>query len=180
MQHIARLSDRDGWLIFLEGFVIVRAAASVIVAGAIVLGASGCSFFAPQATLIHYEPSDGVAVNVGEIKARNIMAISEDGKTANLVMTIVNEGDTPETVKFVYASTKDADADAEVDVQRDSSTSIGYGPDDKSVTLTDLDVTVGSLISVWVQYGSEEGVPVLVPVLDGSQPQYATLVPTDN
>jgi len=160
--------------------VIVRAAASVIVAGALVLGASGCSFFAPQATLIHYEPSDGTAATVGDVKARNVIALSEDGKTANLVLTLVNESDKPVLVEFEYTDASKKPQKAELSLQRNSTTPVGYSADDKSVILSNIDVTVGSLIPVYIQYGDEEGESMLVPVLDGAQPQFATLLPSDD
>jgi sugar lactone lactonase YvrE len=159
--------------------VIARAAASVIVAGALVLGASGCSFIAPQATLIHYEPSDGTAATIGDVKARNVIALSEDGTSANLILTLVNDSNKPQVVNFQYEDAAGAKSNASVSVQRNSSTPVGYNEDDKSVTLAGIDVTVGSLIPVYLQYGDEEGKLMLVPVLDGAQPQFATLTPAD-
>ena len=157
--------------------MIARAAASVIIAGALLLGTSACSFFAPQATLIHYEPSDGTAATVGDIKARNVIALSDDGVTANLIMTVINEGDTRQLVTFQYTDATETAQTASVYVGP-GRTNIVYADSEESITLAGLDIVVGSLFPVYVQYGDEEGKSMLVPVLDGTQEQFSTLLPT--
>ena len=70
-----------------------RLAASAALALGLALGASGCSMVTYQATTEHYDASDGVSLNVGELKVRNALVVSEDGVDGNLVMSVVNTGE---------------------------------------------------------------------------------------
>jgi len=72
--------------------VKVRVAASAVLAAAVTLAASGCTLTAYQATLAHYEPSDGVSASVGSLDIRNILVVSADGSVGNLIMTVINTG----------------------------------------------------------------------------------------
>src|SRR5688572_2018272 len=91
------------FILVLEAFVFRRAAASVIVAGALVLGTSACNFIAPQRTHDIYNPAAGVSATVGDVKVLNVMAIaSEDGEAVSLVFTIANDGDRGVSVNLQY------------------------------------------------------------------------------
>ena len=153
--------------------MIARGAASAILIGGLLLGTTGCSLFSEKATLIQYEPSDGTAANLGSIELRNVLAISDDGETVNLVMTAVNSSDKGIFVNFQY---NDGAGEEQLFVAANSSTSVGQ-PDEDSVILTEADVTVGGLMPVYAQYGSTPGKELMVPVLDGSLGEYSTLVP---
>ncbi|CAN5160931.1 hypothetical protein BH11ACT2_BH11ACT2_17420 [soil metagenome] len=157
--------------------MIARSAASVVIAAGLVLGASGCSFFAPQASLIHYEPSDGVAASIGAIKARNVLAISEDGTSANLVFGLANDSGTAELVDFQYTDAAGAKQTLTVYAAANTVTPVGYDGG-KSLELANIDTKVGGLFPVYMQYGSGAGKGLAVPVLDGSQEQFSTLAPT--
>lgn len=157
--------------------MIGRAAASVVVAASLVLGTSGCAFFAPQATLIHYEPADGVAVNVGDMQLRNVVALSSDGETASLSFTIVNNTGELRSIDF-SADAADGTQQTQTIVVSPGSTTVGGGGDDPTVVFTGLGTTVGALLPVFVIYGTEVGKGMQVPILDGTQEQFATLVPT--
>jgi hypothetical protein len=162
----------------LEDHVIARAAASVVVATSLVLGASGCAFFAPVASQIKYEPADGTASTIGDIELRNVVALSEDGTTASLVFGVVNDSGSMRTVDFEYTDATGANVTQTL-VAPEGLSSVGGGEDEPSVELSNLDVTVGGLLPVFVSYGTEEGKGLMVPILDGEQEQYSTLVPTD-
>jgi len=155
--------------------VIARRAASVILAGALALGMSGCSFFATQATLIKYQPSDGVAATVGNVEVRNALALSSDGKDASLVLSLVNSGERT-IVNFQYTNS-DGEKVTEAVVTPSGLSSLGNLTDPKLI-LTGVDVQLGSLLPVYVQEGTDPGVGMLVPVMDGTLPEYEPLVPT--
>ncbi|WP_010203597.1 hypothetical protein [Salinibacterium sp. PAMC 21357] len=64
-----------------------RAATSALIAGALLVGTAGCSFLTPIATLNKYDPSDGISTSVGELKVRNVLAVSsEDNSAVSLVI----------------------------------------------------------------------------------------------
>jgi len=46
------------------------------------------------------------------------------------------------------------------------------------ILFENIDVQPGSLFPVFITYGDETGQQLLVPVLDGTLPQYTDLVPT--
>ena len=58
-----------------------RLVASVALAGALLLGTTGCTLGAVTGTLVHYQPSDGVAANVGDVKVRNLIGLSAGEKS---------------------------------------------------------------------------------------------------
>jgi len=155
--------------------VIARRAASVILAGAVAFGLAGCSFVATQATLIPYQASDGAAATAGEIEVHNAIALSTDGTDVALVLNIVNNG-SPAIVTFQYTDADDAKQDVTVYADAGLS-SIGAEGDDQLV-LSNVDVTVGSLLPLYIVDPGTAGEGVLVPVLDGTLPEYAPLVPT--
>ncbi|WP_289249274.1 hypothetical protein [Galbitalea sp. SE-J8] len=157
--------------------MIARAAASVVVATALVLGTAGCGFFAPQATEIHYQPSDGVAATVGDIELRNVIALSSDGTTASVTFGAINTGSDRIAVTFSVDDSSGDDVKQTLVLPAGLST-VGGGGADASLVFSGLDATVGGLLPVFVQYGSEPGKQLQVPVLDGAQEQFATLVPT--
>lgn len=154
-----------------------RIVASVFLAAGILVGTSACGFSAPQATLIHYDPSDGVSGDVGDIAFRNAMLLSEDGSTASLLVTAVNKGDTAQSVAVQYEAGGKKVTD-HVTVRANSSVTIGT-KNRPHVLLEDIDSAPGNLFPVFFQYGEETGVQLLLPILDGTTgAQYADLLPT--
>jgi len=154
--------------------VIARRAASVILAGAVALGMTGCSFIATQATLIPYQASDGTAGTAGEIEVHNAIALSADGTDVALVMNVVNNG-APAIVTFQY--TDAAGAKKDVTVYADSGLSSIGAAGDKQLILPNVDVTIGSRLPLYVVDPGQAGEGLLVPVLDGTLPEYAPLLP---
>ena len=153
--------------------MIARGAASAILIGGLLLGTTGCSLFSEKATLIQYEPSDGTAANLGSIELRNVLAISDDGETLNLVFTAINSSAKGIIVNFQY---NDGAGEEKLFVPANSSLSVGQ-PDEDSVIITEADTTIGGLFPLYAQYGDEQGKQLMVPVLDGSLGEYSTLVP---
>jgi hypothetical protein len=159
-----------------------RVAVSAILAAGVLLGSSGCAFFSPVATQLHYDPSDGTSTTVGDIKVRNAIAITEDGETVNLVMAVINSGDETAIVRFQYGfegtEPTDTDLGIVVPLEAGETISFGNGGESTDAILEDAGVELGGLMPVFVQYGEETGKTMLVPVLDGSLPGYEDLVPT--
>ncbi len=151
-----------------------RIAASIVLAVAVTFGTAGCGFLAPQSTTEHYDASDGVSGNVGDIAVRNAMIISGDGKVGNLVVTIVNTGSVPHRVEIERAS--GAHAPDYVTVRPGQTKELGT-PGSTIVLFPSLDSIPGSLYPVFFQYGDATGVRLQVPVLDGALPDYRDLTP---
>lgn len=159
--------------------MFARAAASVVIAGALVLGLSGCNFFAPQTTTMEYDPSDGVSVDVGNIRVLNALAIaSEDAETLNFLATIVNQGEKGVTVNLQFEIDGERHTESRF-IAGGESENLGYGGDDaEQLLLVGTGVGAGELLPVYVQYGNETGQTLMAPVLDSSLPEYEEFVPT--
>lgn len=152
-----------------------RIIVSVVVATGILLGTSGCNLLAPQSTTAKYDASDGVSGNVGDLAIRNAMLLSDDGNIANLVVTVVNSGDSAHSLNVQY---DDGTEKFTQEVNVDANSSVTFGTPDAPTVTVAADVAPGSLFPVFFQYGNKTGVEVLVPVLDGSLEEYSTLLPT--
>ncbi|MBX3098681.1 MAG: hypothetical protein KF761_03805 [Salinibacterium sp.] len=158
--------------------VAARAAASVVLAGALVVGTTGCAFVSTQATLIQYDPSDGVGVDVGNVHVRNVIAlINEDASAVSLMITLVNSSQRSVNMNIQYESdgvkttvTKPINAGA---VAR-----YGTTVDDTQIIVVNPSVKAGGLLPVYLQYGDNEGKQILVPVLNADHnPEYDGLFP---
>lgn len=152
-----------------------RIAASIVLAVGVALGTAGCNLIAPQATTKHYDPSDGVSANVGDIAVRNAMIISDDGELGNLVVTVVNSGAEDIDLRVQY-TTADGLGDGTLTVEP-GTTVIGESGDE-TLHLEDLGTIPGSLVTVYFGYGTEEDAEALVPVLSSDMDTYSTLAPT--
>jgi len=143
----------------------------VVVAAAL----AGCAGNPPQ-TQQQYDPSDGVSISVGDIRVVNMIVLTEDGENGNLIGAAVNASD--EDVDLVFQWEGDGGrTDVSVEVPADSSLDLGYG-DEGQLLLESIGAEPGDLISIYVQYGDEQGKEAHVPVLDGSLEEYSDYLPT--
>jgi hypothetical protein len=154
----------------------VRIAAIALAAG-IGLGTAGCSFLTPIATLNQYNPSDGVNATIGSLDVRNAVAIiNTDGHAINLMLTLVNTAG-GKTVMLQYESGGEK---AETKVLLKSGEVKQFGTEEQGqIIILSPGVKAGELLPVYVQYGSEPGKQLMVPVLDGTQAEYEGLVPPE-
>ena len=158
-----------------------RIVATVVVAASLLLTTAGCSFFAPQSTLKSYDPSDGVGAVLGQVKVRNALLLTKDGQEASFLVNLINDGTTTVNVLIQYDGTTESGAPGKVDtrVQLDAGAVKTFGSSDtRQLLFRGIDSKPGSLFPVFVQYGTNTGKQLLVPVLDGSQSQYSTLLPS--
>ncbi len=158
-----------------------RVAATAVLIAGLMLGTTGCTFFAPQATQIKYNPSDGVSTTVGDIEVRNAFAVTADGTDASLVMVVLNSGNTGQVVRFQYGYTgvaADEAKDRLIIVPPKGIISFGNGEGAEQLVLPDIGTAPGALLPVFVQYGDETGATMMVPVLDASLPGYGELLPS--
>jgi len=127
-----------------------------------------------QATTEHYDASDGVSANVGDLDLRNVLVVSEDGVDGNLVMTVVNTGEDDATLGVQFG---EGGSDV-VEVEVEAGQTLVLGSDEEDpVLLEGIDAEVGGLLPMYFQYGDAEGVEKQVPVLDARLPEYADLAP---
>ena len=152
----------------------VRIAVSAILAIGLALGASGCNLIQPMATTRHYDASDGIGVNVGDIQLRNLIVISDDGQTASLLLSAINATGSVVALHIQFLS-KGAMVDGRLNVPSSQTpTSWGAAKEEK-IVLEGIDSLPGSLLKVYFQYGDSDGKTALIPVLTTGQPEYKGL-----
>lgn len=149
-------------------------ATSAIVGVLLLAGLTGCSFLAPQTNQKPYDPSDGIGVTLGRIDVRNALLISDDGKTANLSVSVINTSTAAATVQVSW---KGASGTVDRNVYVKAGGTQTFGSPENQIILNGVDAKLGSLFPVYFQHGTSEGKELMVPVLDGTLQEYSTLVP---
>jgi len=153
-----------------------RLVASAAISALVLLGATGCTFISPQATTIEYSASDGVNVSDkdGPIDVRNAFVVAtEDGSVGNFVGALVN----PTSDKATLTITVSGVEDDPLTVQVPAGKTISLGGDEEPLRIVGLDTMPGATVEIHFQSGDGAGTKTEVPVLDGSLPYYADLVP---
>lgn len=147
---------------------------TALAATAGVLALSSCSWISPQTTLKSYDASDGISGNVGDIDIRNIMVISVGKDQPGQVIAYAdNTGTSQATVKIEHADSGDAGSSIEVPAQK----SVKIDPQGGSnVKLNRAGANPGETVNLKVSVGADTET-LAVPVLDGTLPEYAALIP---
>lgn len=153
----------------------MRLAASVVLAGSLLVGVTACEFITPQDTTRINQVSDGVDATAGPVGVRNALLITTDGTAASLVASFVNSSATRQTVQLQYTTTA-GPATQQVVVPGNSSVSVHPGGQ-LDLQLENLKAPAGSLLPIYFSVGST-GQTVQVPVLTNDLPGYETLTPT--
>jgi len=132
------------------------------------MGTAGCTFISTQATLIKYDPSDGIGVDIGALHVRNVVALmNEDGHAVSLMITIVNSGSKIANVNLQYQSGGEKTTVTK-SVRPGKVATYGTSADDTQIIILNPGVDAGALYPVYIQYGDFEGKELLVPVLTAS------------
>ncbi|ASN51055.1 hypothetical protein [Sinomonas sp. R1AF57] len=148
--------------------------------GAGLLSATGCGYINAQQTTHQYSASDGVREDVGPLQLRNMIIVSS-GTTGSsstlsadapgrLTGTIFNTSD-----KSVPLTFRDASSTVRLDVPAKGE--INLGDEAHQVNLAKTGAVPGALAKITFSADSASK-DVSVPVLDGTLPEYRTLIPT--
>ncbi|MFS0895314.1 DNA modification methylase [Microbacterium sp. 179-I 3D3 NHS] len=151
-----------------------RLVASAAVSALVLLGATGCTFITPQSTEIEYAASDGVNISDadGPIDVRNAFIVAtEDGSVGNFVAAIVNPTNERATLTIGLGGSDS------FTITVPANDTMSLGANEEPLRIVDLDTMPGATIEMHFQSGDSTGVKSEVPVLDGSLPYYADLVP---
>ena len=167
-----------------------RARAAVAATGlAAALVLAGCSATNPIQTQDRYDASDGVSVQLGDVRAQNLLVLSAgEGEPGVLLGAISNDGRDGVTVTVTFgAPGQGADAapsaDATtIDVPARGTVLLDGGAGEQDtradVRVAETPVRPGGVALVGIEVDTAGSQTVRVPVLDGTLPDYATLVPT--
>lgn len=151
-----------------------RLVASAALGTLVLLGATGCTFISPQATTIEYSASDGVNVSDadGPLDVRNAFVVAtEDGSVGNFVAAIVNPTEEKATLTITVAGIEP------FAVTVPAGGTVSLGADEEPLRIVDLDTLPGATVEIHFRSGDGTGTKTEVPVLDGTLPYYADLVP---
>lgn len=138
---------------------------------------SGCSLSRDIASLDMYSPSDGVQLDIEQLKARNVMFIKGASGNAVLIGSFVNSG-----TEAITATIQTEDANGEVvrvafEVGAGKKFDLGYnGTEGVVMPLSGLP---GSIHSVYLA-GSADPIEMNVPILDGTLAEYRPFVESLN
>lgn len=148
-------------------------AAGLAVAGVL----SACAPVGTPMTQVAYDASDGVRATVGDVSVLNMMVFTEDGEDGNFVAGVTNRSEQDVELTLQYESDGDK-VDVIVEVPGGATVRVGDG-DFGQVLLPGIGAQPGALLKLYLQYGSEPGKLVNVPVLDDRLlPEYENLLPT--
>lgn len=143
----------------------------------VALGTAGCNLIQPQATTHHYDPSDGVGVNVGALQLRNLILISDNGEVGQLMFDAVNT--TGVDIVLHLAFTANGALTTQDVTIASSEQTVGFGgPGEPQVQLYSFGVAPGGMIQLALEADGSETKTVFVPVLTTAQPEYSGLTPT--
>jgi hypothetical protein len=153
-----------------------RFASTIAAVTVTVLALTGCTFFTPIATQKPYDPSDGVGADIGDLGLRNILLIANDSNEATLVMTVVNNSDDDIDLNLQFGDAGMRLTETVALPGGQTRTRVGDDPG-TTVIVSDQNLTTGALFPIYAEYGSVPGEVILVPVLDGTLPEYELYVP---
>ena len=150
-----------------------RLAVAPVVAAALV-ALAGCSATNPITSDDPYSASDGVRGEVGDVTAENLFLLTAaKGDPGALQGALTNRGD--ESVEVRIAGEQDSES---TDVRVPAGQTVLLGAEGEDVQLGSVPVEPGATTPLTLTTGAAGSVTLDVPVLDGTLPEYATLVPT--
>ncbi len=164
-----------------------RPRARTVLMPAIALGAlllAGCSATNPITTAKAYSASDGVRVDLATgLTAENLMILTaQKGAPGTLLGALTNNGTVSDTVTLTPDGaspvTVHVGAGQTVLLSPRSAQVTEVGITRTAVSISAVTVPPGAVASVQLVSGTGGAHTVSVPVLDGSLPEYSTLVPT--
>lgn len=153
---------------------------SSVLGAAVLLGATGCSLESNVASLTPYAPSDGVQVNLDDIKLRNFIFLVSPEHGA-LIGSVVNSGKYDQTVLIQY---RDAETDETktISVAVEAGAKVDFGFNEQPALEISPEkengdsAVAGGLVQVYASLTGGEAQTLEVPVLDGTLPEYADVI----
>lgn len=147
-----------------------RLATGLVLAG---VALAGCSTQSPITTNMSYDASDGVGATVGAARATNLLVVTaEEGAPGVLVGAVTNDGVEEAAVTFAVEGSRD------VDVRVGGGQTVFFGGEEDAIELATVPVRPGGTLPVQMSSPAGGSTTIPVPVLDGTLPEYASLVRT--
>lgn len=143
-----------------------RIASATAIAAAILVGTTGCSFFSPVATQQAYQPADGININLGDIKVRNLRVFQlRDEHQGLIVGSFVNTGAEDSAAILVWQDADSVNRRVRIPVAAGEKVDVGYnGGEAIQETITPLEPGQRARITVSNDRGDWK--EALVPTLE--------------
>jgi hypothetical protein len=155
--------------------MFVRKLATGLALGVTVLMlTSGCSITSNIATLKQYAPSDGFSLNYSDVKFRNFIYVVANGK-GRLIGSVINSGLEDQTLTLQYTDAATGEkVNLELNVPAEKKLDFGYN--ENPALEFNLPAVAGGTTSLYVLQTDTPAKEFVVPVLDGTLPQYQDVV----
>ncbi|WP_232082718.1 hypothetical protein [Arthrobacter sp. SO5] len=138
------------------------------------LSVTGCGYINPQQTSEQYSPSDGTSTEIGALRLRNMIVISQgEDKPGRVVGAVYNSSsnDVKLTIKGAGGS------QVQVPVKKNSYTLLNDSTDE--AILSTAGAMPGSVVEVTItEDGTNQSAQFKVPVMDGTIADYKQYLPT--
>lgn len=152
-----------------------RTSARSAVVGAVVLAAAlaGCSATNEITSQDAYSASDGVRAELGDLTGENLLIVAAAADEPGALQGgLTNRGDDPLTV------TVSTTEDSSVTVRIPGNTTVLLGGDEGEEVVLDTPDAPGATTALTLSTGPGGSTTLQVPVLNGTLPEYADLIPT--
>ena len=183
------VSSRAGHYTLVPGAVQIgrRRAAGLLLAMGLLLGTAACGHDAQ--TLRPYTPAEGVNLDVGNpadpktvVHIRNLLVISKSRGQGLLSATIVTDGRDELTAVSGNAVKVDGSPGAPFTARLTNTVSFANGApivltDGSPIAVDSPDLAPGLTANVKLQFKNAGEATAVVPVVDGNEPQYASISP---
>lgn len=155
--------------------MFVRKMATGLALGATVLMlTTGCSITDNIASLKQYAPSDGFSLNFGNVKFRNFIYVVV-GEKRHLIGSVINSGLEAQTLTLQYTDAANGEkVNFELNVPAEKKLDFGYN--ENASLEFNLPAMAGGTTSFYVLQKDVPAKQFVVPVLDGTLPEYQNVV----
>ncbi|MEY5146164.1 MAG: hypothetical protein RL224_478 [Actinomycetota bacterium] len=148
---------------------IIAAIAALIT----VFALAGCSLHREVASLDPYSPSDGVQVDLPELKARNVLFVADADGNAVLIGSFINSTDGTVSAQLETMDSEGKVVLTDITISPEGKFDLGYnGTEGKRLLLTEMP---GSMHPVYIRAGGDP-TEILVPILDGTLEEYRSFI----
>ncbi len=144
----------------------------IAISAALLVGTTGCSLNKNVDSMMVYAPSDGSQINIGDVKLRNFIYLSNGTDGGKLIGTVVNDNKKDITVQFEYTDFDLRTKTDPITVSAGETLGLGSGSDTEGLGVT-ISGAPGANATIWVSIDGATGEQLVVPVLDGTLEQYA-------
>lgn len=138
-----------------------------------VFALAGCSLSREVASLDPYSPSDGVQVDLPELKVRNVLFVSDGQGNSVLIGSFLNTTDGTLVAQIETMDSQGKVVLTDITIPAQGKFDLGYnGTEGKRLFLTELP---GSMHPVFIRAGGDP-TEIQVPILDGTLEEYRPFI----